>query len=537
MTAKSPQVQRCAIYTRKSTEHGMELEFNSLDAQREACEAYIKSQAHEGWQALRDPYDDAAYSGGSLERPALRRLLTDINAGRINIVLVYKIDRLTRSLADFAKLVEIFEKKNVSFVAVTQHFNTTSSMGRLTLNVLLSFAQFERELSSERVRDKVAASRRKGKWTGGGIPLGYDVIEKKLTINPTEANTVQTIFRRYIDLKCLRRLKQDLDARGIVSKRRKTRKGSSCSGVRLTYGPLAYLLKNRIYLGEIGHNGQWFAGEHAPIIDQTTFDQVQEIMKANAIRRRHKRAENDVLLSGLVHDDHGNRMTPTFTVKRGVRYRFYISAALLKGQKENAGSLPRISGPDLEAAVLAALRDKKEHALPQDTSDDRKFIRELIERVDVSQGEIRLVLKTVNGISESTGGAISRADEPDSPNSNRHIDIKWQQNLQGPLARVEENQMRGNEPESTLVQAVARAHTWVKLLTDGAHTSIDSLAASINMHPKVVRKGIRLAFLAPEITEAILLGQNSESVLTMARLYDAHSLSWIEQTRQSKLSA
>jgi site-specific DNA recombinase len=262
MTIKSPQVQRCAIYTRKSTEHGMELEFNSLDAQREACEAYIKSQAHEGWQPLSDLYDDAAYSGGSLERPALQRLLADIDAGRINIVVVYKIDRLTRSLADFAKLVEIFERKSVSFVAVTQHFNTTTSMGRLTLNVLLSFAQFERELSSERVRDKVAASRRKGKWTGGGIPLGYDVIDKKLAINPLEANTVRIIFRRYIDLKCLRLLKEDLDARGVVSKRRKSRKGSKSGGVRLNYGPLAHLLKNRMYLGEIGHKGQWFAGEH-----------------------------------------------------------------------------------------------------------------------------------------------------------------------------------------------------------------------------------------------------------------------------------
>jgi hypothetical protein len=253
-------------------------------------------------------------------------------------------------------------------------------------------------------------------------------------------------------------------------------------------------------------------------------------MKGNAINRRHKRTENGALLSGLFHDDHGNRMTPTFTVKRGVRYRFYISAALLKGHKENAGSLPRISGPDLEAAVLAALRDKKELALPQGTSDDRKFISELIERVEVSRGNIRLALKTVKGISESTGGAISRADEPYSPNSNRHIDIKWQRNLQGPLACVEENQVRGNEPESTLVQAVARAHTWVKLLTDGTHTSIESLAASIDMHPKVVRKSIRLAFLSPDITKDILL-ETARGNATLAKgLQVAGSLCWRQQS-------
>jgi site-specific DNA recombinase len=298
-------------------------------------------------------------------------------------------------------------------------------MGRLTLNVLLSFAQFERELSSERVRDKVAASRRKGKWTGGGVPLGYDVIDKKLTINPTEADTVQTVFRRYIDLKCLRRLKEDLDARGILSKRRKTRKGSKNGGVRLTYGPLAHLLKNRIYLGEVGHKGQWFAAEHKPIIDQATFDQVQEIMKANAITRRHKRTENGAFLSGLIYDDHGNRMTPT-SVRRGVRYRFYISAALLKGHKDGVGSLPRISGPDLEAAVLAALRGQGKSQLGQDASDDREFIRKLIERIEVSRGNIRLVLMKTEDTPGLAVAEAPEADELDSLTVSTHINIEWQ---------------------------------------------------------------------------------------------------------------
>ena len=254
MARKPAKVLRCAIYTRKSTEHGLELEFNSLDAQREACEAYIKSQTHEGWRALPKRYDDPAYSGGNLERPAVQRLLKDIEAGLIDVVVVYKIDRLTRSLADFAKLVEVFDAKSVSFVAVTQQFNTTTSMGRLTLNVLLSFAQFERELASERVRDKVAASRKKGKWTGGSVPLGYDSKDKKLVVNPAEAKTVRMIFARYLALKSFQKLIDELNDKGIVTKKRAIA-GKIAGGIPFTYGPLAYLLKNRTYLGETGHRG------------------------------------------------------------------------------------------------------------------------------------------------------------------------------------------------------------------------------------------------------------------------------------------
>src|ERR1700694_442170 len=237
---------RCAIYTRKSTEHGLDLEFNSLDAQRDACEAYIKSQASQGWRALAQHYDDPAYSGGNLDRPALQQLLKDIDAGRIDVIVVYKIDRLTRSLADFAKLVEAFDAKSISFVAVTQQFNTTTSMGRLTMNVLLSFSQFERELSSERVRDKVAASRRKGKWTGGTVPLGYDGKDKKLVVNKTEAETVRTIFDLYLELKSCSKLVVELDRRGIVTKRRTTKVTKYLGGIPFTYGPLAYFLKNRV---------------------------------------------------------------------------------------------------------------------------------------------------------------------------------------------------------------------------------------------------------------------------------------------------
>src|ERR1700682_1809613 len=263
MAANAIKPVRCAIYPRKSTEHGLELEFNSREAQRDACEAYIKSQASQGWRALPQHYDDPAFSGGNLDRPALQKLLKDIDAGRIDVIVVYKIDRLTRSLADFAKLVEAFDAKSISFVAVTQQFNTTTSMGRLTLNVLLSFAQFERELSSERVRDKIAASRRKGKWTGGTVPLGYDGKDKKLVINKIEAETVRAIFLLYLELKSFSKLVAELDRRGIVTKRRNTRFAKYNGAIPFTYGPLAYFLKNRIYLGKVRHGGNLFEGAHA----------------------------------------------------------------------------------------------------------------------------------------------------------------------------------------------------------------------------------------------------------------------------------
>ena len=346
-----PKLRRCAIYTRKSTEHGLELEFNSLDAQREACEAYIKSQASQGWRALPQHYDDPAYSGGNLDRPALQQLLKDIEAGRIDVIVVYKIDRLTRSLADFAKLVEAFDAKSISFVAVTQQFNTTTSMGRLTLNVLLSFAQFERELSSERVRDKIAASRRKGKWTGGTVPLGYDAKDKKLVINKTEAETVRTIFRLYLELKSFGKLVAELDRRGIVTKRRNTKVAKFNGGIPFTYGPLAYFLKNRIYVGEVHHGGKWFKGEQKAIVDRKTFERVQDLLKTNANGSKVKHFESGALLLGKLYDDRGNRMSPSFSSKNGVRYRFYVSSALLRGRKAGAGSVGRVSAAQIENAV------------------------------------------------------------------------------------------------------------------------------------------------------------------------------------------
>ena len=354
---------RCAIYTRKSSEEGLEQDFNSLDAQREACEAYILSQRHEGWTALPQMYDDGGISGGTMERPALKRLLVDVSSGKIDVVVVYKVDRLTRSLADFAKMVEIFDQRSVSFVSVTQAFNTTSSMGRLTLNVLLSFAQFEREVTSERIRDKIAASKKKGMWMGGLSPLGYDVQDRKLVVNAVEAKTVQLIFGRYAALKSVRLLQAELGRAGIVSKSRKRDNGSAYGGQPLGRGALYAMLANRLYRGEIVHKGVSHPGQHDPIIDEVLFNNVQQILADNrASRARGTNADAPSLLAGLIFDADGNRMTPTHASKKGVRYRYYVSQTLIaaRSAKSDVGDEPKpvnaaLTGQRLPAAGIERL--------------------------------------------------------------------------------------------------------------------------------------------------------------------------------------
>jgi len=449
--ASNPKLLRCAIYTRKSTEHGLEQEFNSLDAQRDACEAYIKSQASLGWKVLPQHYDDPAYSGGNLDRPALKKLLGDIEAGWVDVVVVYKIDRLTRSLADFAKLVEAFDARSISFVAVTQQFNTTTSMGRLTLNVLLSFAQFERELSSERVRDKIAASRRKGKWTGGSVPLGYDAKDKKLVVNKSEAETVRTTFRRYLELQSFSRLVVDLDQRGIVTKRRKTKVAKFNGGIPFTYGPLAHFLKNRIYLGEVHHGGKWFQGEHEAIVDRATFDRVQQLLAANSNRRKAKRSESGALLAGKLYDDRGNRMSPSFSSKNGVRYRFYVSAALLRGRKSEAGSVGRVPATEIESRVLAAL---KTHLRNED-SDRVPVLIGCLERVVVASDKLNITIaSTARG-----GGATKK------------IRTGWSSKPKDAAKVVECVNAPEGTPNESLIQSIVRAHVWAQLLRNGKYES------------------------------------------------------------------
>ena len=300
MTKIERKVLLCAIYTRKSTDHNLDLEFNSLDAQREACEAYIKSQAHEGWHLISGRYDDGAFSGASLDRPALEQLLADVRAGKINTVVVYKVDRLTRSLADFAKLVELFDEYGVSFVSITQSFNTTSSMGRLTLNVLLSFAQFEREVIGERVRDKIAASKRKGIWVGGPVPLGYRCIDRKVVVVPEEAETVKTIFQLYLELGSMSALIEELDRVGVRTKTNGLANGSTRGGTRFGVGSLAHLLKNRFYIGEVVYRGETHRGEHEPILDRHLFEAVQAKRVASSVPRRVRLKGSSAILTGRI---------------------------------------------------------------------------------------------------------------------------------------------------------------------------------------------------------------------------------------------
>ncbi|MGI9452797.1 MAG: recombinase family protein, partial [Geminicoccaceae bacterium] len=344
---------RSAIYTRKSSEEGLEQDFNSLDAQREACDAYIKSQKQEGWVALPTFYDDGGLSGGSMKRPALTRLLADIAAGKIDTVVVYKVDRLTRSLADFAKIVDQFDDHDVAFVAVTQQFNTTTSMGRLTLNMLLSFAQFEREVTSERIRDKIAASKKKGMWMGGVLPLGYDIQDKKLVINETEAETVRHIFTRYVDLGSVNVLRTELTEAGIVSKRRVDRHGRVTGGAPFARGALYLMLQNCLYRGEVPHKEQRYPGQHQAIIEADLWDRAQAKLTCNRVERKTgSKAKHSSLLTGLIYDDQGERLVPTHANKKGTRYRYYVSQPLIKGgrTKDSKGGR-RLPAGDLERLI------------------------------------------------------------------------------------------------------------------------------------------------------------------------------------------
>src|SRR3954466_13906469 len=359
MKAPSAKPVRCAIYTRVSTEHGLDQEFNSLDAQYDAASAYIKSQAHAGWALIRSRYDEGGYSGGSTDRPDLQRLLDDIRARKIDVIVVYKVDRLTRSLPDFAKLVELFDAHGVSFVSVTQQFNTTTSMGRLTLNVLLSFAQFEREVTSERIRDKIAASKRKGLWVGGPLPLGYHMKGDKVAVVEDEAERVRLIYRRYLELGGVNALVRELRTRDIRTKARLLATGVTRGGILFGRGSLFYLLRNRFYIGEVKYKDEILPGEQRAIIDRALFDAVQQKLTDQWTNRTTIRNASEHLLTGLLFDDAGHRMVPTHATKAGIRYRYYVSLPHLHGESKIAsvGSVSRIPATDIEDIVLKSITE------------------------------------------------------------------------------------------------------------------------------------------------------------------------------------
>jgi site-specific DNA recombinase len=386
-------------------------------------------------------------------------------------------------------------------------------MGRLTLNVLLSFAQFERELASERVRDKLAASRTKGKWTGGSVPLGYDSKDKRLIINPAEAKTVRVIFDRYLALRSFQKLISELDAKGIVSKKRAIA-GKTVGGIRFTYGPLAYLLKNRTYLGETGHNGRWFAGEHDPIVDRDTFERVQRLLKSNTYDRTVRRVTSGALLAGLLFDDRRNRMSPSFTIKNGVRYRFYVSSALLKGRKAEVGSVTRLSASQIEAAVFKAVFKAVRAKLDCNDLTPAQCAERYVSRVVIHAKRLAITLKSADDVEPPT------VEVPfiNQSNGNRtEIDesgANYSQQIANPL----------------LVQAIARAHNWLESISDGTCSSIEDLAKRLDLHPKVIRKGLRLAFLSPTITKDVLIG-GQRGAQSLGGLEQAVGLSWYEQSK------
>lgn len=560
---------RCAIYTRKSTEEGLDKAFNTLEAQREACEAFVKSQAGEGWVALREKYDDGGFSGGSLDRPALQRLLAHVDEGRIDIVLVYKVDRLTRSLADFAKIVERFEAHNASFVSVTQSFNTATSMGRLTLNVLLSFAQYEREIAGERIRDKIAASRRKGMWTGGSPPLGYDIVDKKLVVNASEAKTVRHIFKRYLELGSVQALRDDLDAEGVVSKRRKSTSGRVWGGTTLHRGVLYTILKNRTYIGEMTHKDNAYPGEHKAILPRDLFERAQHLLAENRNRNGEGNSASDVnLLTGLIFDDRGNRMSPAHARKKdGRRYRYYVSGPVQVGEKSKAGSISRVSAPAIEAIVtecLIRLANRKDSASPPDGSHQNYLIRQLVRRIEVHARAVvihldrAVALGSIGRQKDSSTGilpdhsVVDDTYESEALNhfrerlgQNERLDVSGDQFLlrlagaakpkSGPrrLASFDSAQrVQLPRADPALIKAIVRAHAWLKLFANGEIASVDELARSTGQHRNYVRQILRLAFLSPAITKLILQGRQPAH-LSLALLFrTVLRLSWKAQPRQ-----
>jgi site-specific DNA recombinase len=349
--------KRCAIYTRKSTDNGLDKDFNTLDAQREACLSYIQSQKGEGWSALQDHYDDGGFTGSNMDRPALQKLLEDIKAGAINIVVVYKIDRLTRSLMDFSKLVEVFDQYNVTFISITQSFNTTTSMGRLTLNVLLSFAQFEREVISERVRDKIAASKKKGMWMGGKIPVGYKVVNKQLVPKEEEVPFVNMIFERYLALGSIQNLIYELKEKSIASRFWTSKKGNIYGGNFHARSALYKILNNHTYIGEVFYKGQIYGGKHVGIIERELWDKVQQKLKNNSFEAKPLHRQKGFLV-GILYDFEGTRYTPTFTNKNGKRYRYYVSQNLLQYKNHPKALIARLPADEIDDLVVKAVADE-----------------------------------------------------------------------------------------------------------------------------------------------------------------------------------
>lgn len=549
------KIVKCAIYTRKSCEEGLEQDFNSLDAQREACEAYIKSQQHEGWVLIEKHYDDGGFSGGTLERPGVKELFKDIEAGEIDIVVVYKVDRLTRSLMDFSKIVELFDKQNASFVSITQHFNTTTSMGRLTLNILLSFAQFEREVTGERIRDKVAASKKKGMWMGGCVPLGYEIADKKLVIEKNFALVIKIIYEKYLELRSVHKLKTYLDESNIRSR----------SGKVFSKGNLYNILSNRIYVGLVTHKGNYYPGEHKPIIEFEKFEKVQKLLLENRVDKNcGLKSSSNSLLAGKIYDDKNNRMSPSHSNTRKRKYRYYVSLAVTKLKKGQEGSVTKIPAGEIEKFVVEEIKNfllntKKVQKLLKDLNvisqnailktiekisdfGNPKFVRAVLEKVVISKEWIEVTLSQRQLVATLIN-LVNGLEPPIENNEPCEDPIKRKKEI-----RISTTSQAGRNtliistgsgivprPNQHMIKVLVKSHYWNELLLTGvAKTSHDIQKLEGLNDNSYLKQVLGLRFLAPEITEAILNGTQPRD-LTMAKLFSLKTLDWQEQKMALKM--
>jgi DNA invertase Pin-like site-specific DNA recombinase len=536
--------KRCAVYTRKSSEEGLEQRFNSLDAQREACCAYVQSQLHEGWDLIPELYDDGGYSGGTMDRPGLQQLLVDVREGKVDIIVVYKVDRLSRSLSDFAKMVEIMDAAKVSFVSVTQAFNTTTSMGRLTLNMLLSFAQFEREVTGERIRDKIAASKRRGLWMGGPVPLGYDVVDRKLLVNKGEAATVNRIMQRYVALGSVRELKRELDEASIVTKQTALKTGAIRGGIGFGLGGLRTLLKNRIYVGEIKHKTNHYAGEHQAIVDRKLFESVQTVMaNATVERKLGTRTAEASLLSGLVQDALGRPMYASHAVKNGKRYRYYIThprhvtsggpkpwrvaahplervvnkelAVILRSHGTISTAMPMADAEAL-TSVIANYSADAEQLARETTSTTRDIFMRRIASLTVDHRDLRLRLMIAEGqfIDHTIAYAKIRSG----------TDVR--------LQIIPDGSTPSQPRDEQLVALIMEAHAARQAMLSMPSRSIEQVAQQQGIGFARFKQLVRLSYLAPDIVESIFSGTQPAQV-TVAKLKSAKAipLHWAEQRK------
>jgi DNA invertase Pin-like site-specific DNA recombinase len=542
MSDKKPII-KCAIYTRKSSEEGLEQDFNSLQAQREACEAYIKSQKHEGWEFIDKHYDDGGYSGGTLERPALKELLADIATGHINIIVVYKIDRLTRSLHDFSKIVEVLDKNETSFVSITQHFNTTTSMGRLTLNMLLSFAQFEREVTGERIRDKYAASKQKGMWMGGTAPLGYYRKDKKLFPDEIESKKLNLIFEKYIELKNVTKLKHWLEENRVKSQYDQP----------LSTGNLYKILVNRVYVGEVPHKDKWYKGLQEGILSPELFNKAQEILQENRIKDRsitnHKEAS---LLAGKIFDDKDNYMSPTHSNKKGKRYRYYLSQAVIRQEKQKIGNITKIAAGEIEQFITETIREifkntEVLHAILKDLpittqkeilkkskeiNPPPQTIRDIISKVKIFKEKVEITyypdyIKEI--LTSHYEGRKLRPEIKTQAEETiiKEIRIAVVDNGSKIIIGAGDEKQEQNEQ---LIHAVLKAYKWSKQLKERQVKNIEEISKKENVTSRHIRQILPISCLSPKIQESILKGTQPRD-LTIAKLKAITTTDWQKQEK------